>query len=53
LERISWNDPMAMFEMRMPTKSASFHEPNAIVRTPKTKRIPLGIVSVLPRMMLA
>ena len=53
LERISWNDPIAMFATRIPRKSASFHDPNAIVSTPKTSRIPFGIVSVLARTMLA
>ena len=38
---------------RIPRKSASFHDPNAIVRTPNTNRIPFGIVSVLARTMLA
>jgi len=53
LERISWNEPIAMLAMRIPTNSASFQEPNEIVRTPKSSRIPLGIVSVLARTMLA
>jgi hypothetical protein len=53
LERISWNEPIAMFEIRIPTKSASFHEPNAIVSTPKKNRIPFGMFSVFARMMLA
>jgi hypothetical protein len=53
LDRISWNDPIAMFEIRMPRKSASRHDPNVIVRTPKKNRIPLGMFSVLARMMLA
>jgi hypothetical protein len=44
---------MAMFEIRIPRKSASFQEPNAIVSTPKSSRIPFGIVSVLARTMLA
>jgi len=52
LERISWNDPIAMFAIRIPTKSASFHEPNPIVSAAKAKRIPFGIVSVLARTML-
>jgi hypothetical protein len=38
-----------MFETRIPTNSASFHEPKVIVSTPKTNRIPFGIVSVLAR----
>jgi len=42
-----------MFESRIPTNRASFHEPKLIVRTPKTNRIPFGIVSVLARTMLA
>ena len=53
LERISWKDPIAMFETRIPTNSASRHDANTIVSTPKTSRIPLGIVSVLARTMLA
>ena len=44
---------MAMFAIRIPRKSASFHEPKLIVSTPKSKRIPFGIVSVLARTMLA
>src|SRR5215471_1099114 len=42
-----------MFETRIPRKSASCHSPKASVRTPKAKRIPLGIFSVLARTMLA
>jgi hypothetical protein len=42
-----------MFETRIPTNSASFHEPNVIVSTPNANRIPFGIVSVLARTMLA
>ena len=42
-----------MFETRIPRNSASFHEPNAIVSTPKTNRIPFGMFSVLARTMLA
>jgi hypothetical protein len=42
-----------MFETRIPRNSASFHDPNAIVRTPNRRRIPFGIVSVLARTMLA
>jgi hypothetical protein len=42
-----------MFAIRIPTKSASFHEPKPIVSTPKRKRIPFGIVNVLARTMLA
>jgi hypothetical protein len=42
-----------MFETRIPRKSASCQSPNASVRTPKPKRIPFGIVSVLARRMLA
>jgi hypothetical protein len=53
LERISWNDPIAMFANRIPTKSASFQDAKVIVRTPKRRRIPFGIVSVFARMMLA
>jgi hypothetical protein len=52
LERISWNDPIAMFETRMPRKSASFHDPKVIVSTPKKRRIPFGTFSVLARTML-
>jgi hypothetical protein len=44
---------MPTFATRIPTNSASFHEPNVIVRTPNAKRIPFGIVRVLARMMLA
>ena len=53
MERISWNDPIAMFEIRIPRKSASFYVPNPIVSTPKNSRIPFGMFSVLARMMLA
>lgn len=53
MERISWNDPIAMFEIRIPRNSASRHDPNVIVRTPKKSRIPFGMFSVLARMMLA
>ena len=53
LERTSWKDPIAMFETRIPRNSASRHDSNAIVSTPNTNRIPLGIVSVLARTMLA
>jgi hypothetical protein len=53
LERISWNDPIAMFEIRIPRNSASRHDPKVIVRTPKKSRIPFGMFSVLARMMLA
>ena len=53
LERISWNDPIAMFETRIPRNSASCHDPNVIVSTPKTSRIPFGMFSVLARTMLA
>ena len=42
-----------MFAIRIPRKSASFHEPKLIVSTPNSKRIPFGIVSVLARTMLA
>jgi hypothetical protein len=42
-----------MFATRIPRKSASFHDPKAIVRTPNRSRIPFGIVSVLARTMLA
>jgi hypothetical protein len=52
LERISWNDPIAMFATRIPTKSASFHEANVIVRTPKKNRIAFGMFSELARTML-
>jgi hypothetical protein len=41
-----------MFETRIPTNSASFHEANVSVRTPKTKRIPFGMFSVFARTML-
>ena len=50
---ISWNDPIAMFETRIPRNSASFHDPKAIVSTPNRRRIPFGTVSVLARTMLA
>ena len=53
LERISWNDPIAMFETRIPRKSASCHDPNVSVSRPKKKRIPFGMLSVLARTMLA
>jgi hypothetical protein len=53
LERISWNEPIAMFATRIPRNRASCHNPNASVSTPKKVRIPFGIVSVLARMMLA
>jgi hypothetical protein len=43
---------MAMFAIRIPRKSASFHEPKVRVRTPNSSRIPFGIVSVLARTML-
>ena len=52
-ERISWNDPIATFETRIPRKSASFHDPKASVSTPKKARIPFGMLSVLARTMLA
>jgi hypothetical protein len=52
LERISWSEPIPMFEIRIPTNSASRHEPNAIVRHPKRNRIPFGTLSVLARTML-
>ena len=42
-----------MLDARIPTNSASRHDANAIVRTPKKSRIPLGIVSVFARRMLA
>jgi hypothetical protein len=42
-----------MFETRIPRNSASFHDPSVIVRTPKKRRIPLGMFSVLARTMLA
>jgi hypothetical protein len=42
-----------MFDTRIPRNSASRHDANTIVSTPKTSRIPLGIVSVLARRMLA
>ena len=53
LERISWNDPIAIFETRIPTNNASRHDPNVIVSTAKNSRIPLGTVTVFARMMLA
>jgi hypothetical protein len=53
LERISWKDPIAMFENRIPRKSASCHAPNVSVRMPKASRIPFGMVSVFARTMLA
>jgi hypothetical protein len=52
-DRISWNEPMTMLATRIPRKSASRHDPKAIVRTPNRSRIPFGIVTVLARMMLA
>jgi hypothetical protein len=42
-----------MFATRIPRNNASRHDPNVIVSTPKNSRIPLGIVTVLARMMLA
>ena len=51
-ERISWNEPIPMFETRIPRKSASRHEANAIVRQPKTKRIAFGVLSVFALTML-
>jgi hypothetical protein len=42
-----------MFEIRIPRKSASFHDPKPIVSTPKRRRIPFGIVRVLARTILA
>ena len=42
-----------MFATRIPTNSASRHDANTIVSTPKTNRIAFGIVSVLARTMLA
>lgn len=42
-----------MFETRIPRNNASRHDPKVIVSTPKQNRIPLGIVSVLARTMLA
>ena len=53
MERISWNDPITMFATRIPRKSASCHDPNAIVSTPKKSRIPFGMFNVLARTMLA
>ena len=51
-DRISWKDPIAMFETRIPRNRASRHDANTIVTTPKTSRIALGIVRVLARTML-
>ena len=42
-----------MLDTRIPRKSASFHDANAIVSTPKTNRIAFGMLSVFARMMLA
>ena len=42
-----------MFETRIPRNSASRHDPNVIVRTPKNNRIPFGTVTVFARTMLA
>jgi hypothetical protein len=53
LERISWNEPIATFDTRIPRKSASRHDAKAIVSTPKNRRIPFGMLSVFARMMLA
>jgi hypothetical protein len=44
---------MPMFEIRIPTNSASRQEPKAIVRQPKRNRIAFGMFSVLARTMLA
>jgi hypothetical protein len=52
LERISWSDPIAMFATRIPMNSASFHDANAIVRTPNTNRIPFGMLIAFARTML-
>jgi hypothetical protein len=41
-----------MFETRIPTNSASFHDPNVIVSAPKRARIAFGMFSVLARTML-
>ena len=42
-----------MFETRMPRNRASRHDPNVIVSTPNTSRIPFGTVTVFARRMLA
>ncbi len=42
-----------MFETRIPRNSASRHDPNVIVSTPKNNRIPFGTVTVFARRMLA
>jgi hypothetical protein len=49
LERISWKDPIATLETRMPRKSASCHSPNPSVSAPKNARIPFGMLIVLAR----
>ena len=42
-----------MFEIRIPTNSASRQEANTMVRTPNTNRMAFGIVIAFARMMLA
>ena len=42
-----------MFETRIPRNNASRHDPNVIVNTPNSNRIPLGTVTVFARTMLA
>jgi hypothetical protein len=53
LERISWKDPIATFETRIPRNSASRHDAKAIVSTPKKNRIPFGTLIVFALRMLA
>ena len=42
-----------MLDTRMPRNRASRHDANAMVSTPNTNRIALGMLSVFARMMLA
>ena len=42
-----------MLATRIPRNSASRQEPNVIVSTPNTSRMPFGIVTALARRMLA
>ena len=53
LERISWNEPIAMFATTIPRNSASRHESNTSVMIAKTTRITFGMVNAFARTMLA
>jgi hypothetical protein len=48
LARTSWKVPIAVLATRMPRKRASLGLPKAIVAAPKTARIRLKTVKVLP-----